>query len=268
MVVTGFVTRYVAWCVGVTLNKALLCCLALIVLSLPSRAQVVVGAGSTVDLGSGVVDYNCNDLIVAGTMLLSQAQTMDLDSLTILAGGELNAAAGTLAWSGDWANQGSFVSGTSSALWNDGCAVTLATMTGNQTFHALALQSNIGRELRFGSGQTQTVTTAFTATGSVGMLLPIRSTSAGNAGFMRLLGSASQSVFGIDVADNHAIGQPIGFPGPASNYGSVKGSNSTDWFELLGELRPLPAPVMSSLGLALLIATLALYARRGLTKQL
>jgi hypothetical protein len=230
---------------------------------LPIAAQVVVGAGSSVDLGTGTLAAGCGDLQVAGAMNLAQGQMQGVRALSIAAGGLLDGGSGSLSWSGDWTDLGQFQPGTSSASWVDGCGVSTATANAvDEQFHALALSTATGRELRFTSGQTTTVSAAFSATGTPGNRLRIRGTTAGAAAFLALPPGATQSLSAVDVEGNHATGQPLGFPGPAADYGSIKGSNSAGWFELAPSL--VEIPTVSTLGVALLACALAVAAWRRL----
>lgn len=237
-------------------------CAAAVAIAAPVAAQVVVGAGSSVDLGTGTLSAGCGDLQVAGTLQLTQGQAQGVRAVSITAGGVLDGGSGNLSWSGDWTDLGQLQAGTSSAAWVDGCGVTSATANAaSEQFHALALSTATGREIRFTSGQTTAVATAFSASGAPGNLLRIRSTTPGAAAFLAVAPGATQSLAAIDVADNHATGQPLGFPGPASNYGSLKGSNSNGWFELAAVVA---IPALSALGLALLAVALAGLAWRRL----
>ncbi|MGH3579956.1 MAG: hypothetical protein ACRERC_12435 [Candidatus Binatia bacterium] len=228
--------------------------------TLPALGQVVVGAGSTLAIGSGAMDHGCADLAVAGTLRLGSGQAFGIGALSIGAGALLAGEAGALSWSGDWSNAGQFQAGTSSASWVDGCGAMLATMQGTQQFHTLIVLTDSGREVRFASGQTTQVAVALTLGGSPGQPLLIRSTTAGSPAFLDLLPGATQFVSAVDVADNFAVGQPIGAPGPASNYDSIKGSESNGWFERAATVEQVPATSM--LGLLLATAALMLAARR------
>jgi hypothetical protein len=224
-----------------------------------ASAQVEVGAGSTLDLGTGTLEQGCSDLVVAGTVSLSMGELSGIGSLSIAPGGLLEGDAGQISWSGDWDDAGQLAAGSSTASWVDGCGVATSTMSAGEAFHSLALLTSQGREVRFGSGQVTTVEQSFTAAGAPGGLLRIRSTTPGSAAQLGLGASATQSVSDVDVADNHAAPRTLGFPGPAADYGSVKGPNSLGWFEL-GEGGAPEIPALSSAALVLLAAALALAA--------
>ena len=223
---------------------------------LDAWSQIEVGAGATLDLGTGGIDAGCQDVFVTGTLLVSQGSLAGVRSISIASAGQFAGGAGAIAWSGDWTNGGVFAAGTSSASSVDGCGRTMSVFTTGNTFHGLSLQSGSGREIRFASGQTTTVQSSFAATGLAGNRLRIRSTIAGSAATTALLPVATQSIVAVDVADNHASPQAIA-PGPASNYQSIKGSNSAGWFEIGS---PADIPTLSVAGLALVAAALALAA--------
>jgi hypothetical protein len=218
--------------------------------------QIEVGAGATLDLGSGSLDAGCQDLSVAGNLLVVQGSVSGVRSLSIIAGGQLGGGAGTISWSGDWTNNGMFDAGTSTASSVDGCGRAMSTFTTGDTFSRLSLQSGVGREIRFPSGRTTMVQRSFVAAGLAANRLLIRSTTAGSAATTALGPAATQSVFAVDVADNHGAPEAIA-PGPASSYQSVKGPNSEGWFDLASAAG---IPALSVTGLALLAAALAVAA--------
>jgi hypothetical protein len=226
-------------------------------------AQVVVGAGSTVGLGTGALVQGCADLVVAGTLRLDQGQLSGVDSIAVTAGGQLDGGAGSLSWSGGWTDLGAFLPGTSSAVWADGCGVMTATANAaNEQFYALSLLTATGRVIRFTSGQSTSIAAALTLTGTAGNRLRIRSTLPAEQAFLDLMPGATQSLYAVDVADNHAIGQLLG-PGPAASYASIKGANSQGWFELAAT----EVPVASTAGLVLLTLGLALAASAVLRRS-
>src|SRR5262245_19412502 len=107
-----------------------------------ASADVLVGSGSSVDLGTGTVEQGCGDLAVAGTVALSQGTLSGVRSLSIVAGGQLQGGAGEISWSGVWSDSGQFLAGLSTARSIDGCGMGLATIGTGETFHALALESS------------------------------------------------------------------------------------------------------------------------------
>jgi hypothetical protein len=214
--------------------------------AVPALAQVTVGAGSTFDIGSATVHYGCSDVVVAGTLQLSDGALTGVRSVSIGSGGVLEGDSGSLSWSGDWTDLGDYAEGTSSASLVDGCGVTVSTVNDGETFHALSLTSTQGREIRFASGETTSVVQSFVATGTAAQRLRIRSTTAGSAAITSLAAGTTQNVFAVDVADNVATPTVIA-PGPPASYSSVKGSNSDGWFALAASVAAIP--LFSTLGL-------------------
>ena len=218
--------------------------------------QIEVGAGATLDLGTGGLDAACQDLSIAGNLLVSQGSLSGVRSISIGGAGQFTGGQGTISWSGDWTNDGVFDAGTSTASSVDGCGRSMSAFTTGDDFFGLSLQSGTGREIRFPSGQTTSVQGSFAGAGLAANRLRIRSTS-GSAAITALAPTATQSVFAVDVADNHAAPRAIA-PGPASGYQSIKGPNSDGWFGL--DSLPAAIPALSFTGLALLAAALALGA--------
>ncbi len=76
-------------------------------------AQVTVGSGSSLDLGTGSLDLGCADLTVAGTLSAGTAGFTQARDVTIDPTGLVNGNSATLAVAGDWDNAGTFNAGTS-----------------------------------------------------------------------------------------------------------------------------------------------------------
>jgi hypothetical protein len=55
-----------------------------------AHADLVVPAGSVVNLGSGTVDLACTDVIVAGTLQLASGSIVNARHVTIQAGGAID----------------------------------------------------------------------------------------------------------------------------------------------------------------------------------
>ena len=207
-----------------------------------SAAQLTVGAGSSMDLGSGSLGLGCADLVVAGTLAAGTDGIASAGNVTIDSGGVLNGESATLEVTGDWNNAGTFVAGTSSVQLADGCGLSSAVITGDSAFHELVMTTSTGKLYSFAAGSTQTVTQSLSIVGAAGNLLAIRSTVDGEAAFIDLQGSASTDY--VDVKDNHAIGNVI--PLGAT---SVNSGNTLKWWVF-------PIPALPVAGVALLIVGL------------
>jgi hypothetical protein len=220
-------------------------------------AQVAVGSGSSLDLGTGSLDLGCADLTVGGTLSAGTAGFGQARDVTIDPTGVVNGDSATLAVAGDWDNAGTFNAGTSTVQLVDGCGLLSAVIAGDTTFANLDLTTTSGKLYTFTSGSTQTVTNSLTLLGATGNLLTLRSTVGGSAAFLDLQGTGGGDF--VDVQDIDATaGNPISL-GP----NSVKGPNTPGW------LAAALVPVFGALGLALLALSLvwsglrALATRRG-----
>ncbi len=129
------------------------------------------------------------------------------------AAGRSTAGRASSAFSGNFAQSGTFAAGTGTVQIGDGCATTTSTFTGATSFYGFSTATTIGHSLVFPAGQTQSVAHALALAGAAGALVTIRSSSAGAAGNLALAIGATQTIDYVDVADNHATVQPIG-PGP------------------------------------------------------
>ena len=71
-----------------------------------SAAEFSVGAGASVDRGTGSLDLGCADLSVAGTMAAGTVGFDQARDVTIDPSGVLNGESATLEVAGDWDNAG------------------------------------------------------------------------------------------------------------------------------------------------------------------
>jgi hypothetical protein len=204
-----------------------------------SAAQLTVGAGSSVALGSGSLDLGCADLVVAGTLAGGTNGIAGARDVMINPSGVLSGESATFEVAGDWDNAGAFNAGTSTVQLVDGCGLSGAVVTGDSTFYELVMTTSTGKLYSFGASSTQTVAQSLSVAGASGNLLAIRSTVDGEAAFIDLQGSASTDY--VDVKDNHAIGNliPLGAT-------SVNSGNTLGWWVF-------PIPALPMAGLALLI---------------
>ena len=133
--------------------------LAAALLALPSlaAADLTVGAGATVNLGTGTLDLGCRSLSAAGTFGAGGGTLDQALDVTIPLGGTLNGETGTLNVGGNWDNGGTFNAGSGSVNFVDDCSQTLATISGDSTFSTLNLDTTSGKTYELESGSTQTV---------------------------------------------------------------------------------------------------------------
>ncbi len=89
-----------------------------------SAAQLTVGAGASVDLGTGSLDLGCADLTVGGTLSAGTSGFSQARDVTIDPSGLVNGNSATLEVAGDWDNSGTFNAGTSTVKMVDGCSLS------------------------------------------------------------------------------------------------------------------------------------------------
>lgn len=202
---------------------------------LAGAQQVSVGAGSSMDLGSGAIDLGCSDLTVAGTLSGGSVGFDQARDVTIDPTGVLNGGSAALRVAGDWDNSGTFNGDSSTVHLIDGCGLLSGTVAGSTTFASLDITTQSAKQVSFEAGGTTTVTGALDLHGQVGTLLKIRSTTGGIAAFLVSQGTASTN--SVDIEDNDATGGNSILLG--SN--SVKGLNTPGWE--LAALVPLLTPL-------------------------
>jgi hypothetical protein len=182
-----------------------------------------VGAGATVSLGTGSIDFGCSDVGILGTLAAGEVGFRAARDLIIAGSGLLDGEAGVLEVAGDWDNAGTFNAGTSRVKLGDGCGLLSASVYGDNAFADLEITSDSGKLYRFAGGSTQTVSSSLTLLGAPGSRLQIRSTIPGTAAHLLVTGSSSADF--VDVRDNDASGgNEI-----ALGLNSVKGPNTPGW---------------------------------------
>ncbi len=216
-------------------------------------AEMVVGAGSSIDLGSAVVDLGCADLIVAGTLGAGSGQVLQARDVTVSPGAVLDGNSAVVDVTGDWDNAGTFNAGTSTMRFVDGCGRTSAVITGDTTFANLDMSTTMGKEYQFNAGSTQTVTQFVSLVGAAGNRLRLRSTIDCVKAFIDNQGGS----FG-DFVDVDCIGVTTNriFLGP----NSLIGPNSQG----MGFLFSVMVPALGALGLMLLVLSLLWSGRRAM----
>ncbi len=132
---------------------AALAALSAIGLAVPApAAQVTVGSGASLDLGTGSLDLGCADLTVTGTLSAGTAGFAQARDVTIDPTGVVNGNSATFAVAGDWDNAGTFNAGTSTVQLVDGCGLLSAVIAGDTTFANLDMTTTSGFLYRFTAG--------------------------------------------------------------------------------------------------------------------
>ncbi len=112
-----------------------------------SAAQLTVGSGASLDLGTGSLDLGCADLTVGGTLSAGTAGFAQARDVTIDPAGLVNGNSATLEVAGDWDNAGTFNAGTSTVQMVDGCGLTSSVVAGDTTFANLDMTTSSGFSL-------------------------------------------------------------------------------------------------------------------------
>lgn len=163
--------------------KTLICHLCLIVgVGLNSAdiafAQVTVPASGTVSLPSGgTMNLGCNALNVQGNVNVNAGQVSSASAVTIASGGTLDSGQGSISVSGNWSNSGTFVPGTGTVVFTDGCASGNIVLSGSTNFNNLNLTSSSGRTFVIPSGANITVNGTLTLQGASGQPISLISST-------------------------------------------------------------------------------------------
>lgn len=235
----------------------------LAVLATPAFAQVVVPAGAAFTLGGGSLDLGNTNLQVGGSFAVGSGSVLNLDSVSIFAGGTLDGGSGMLTLFGDWSNAGTFTAGTGTVNFVDG-GVAQSAISGNSTFDNVSFVSAAGKNYVFAVGTTQSISGLLTILGTSTQGIQFRSSTAGQVANIDLLAGGTQNIQYVGVSDVHATGQHLA----ASQTNDGGTGNATGWFGSAAAGNTVPTPALSWIGLlllALLLAVLSAARRNGRT---
>lgn len=183
-------------------------------------AQVNVPLGGTVNVPSGgSMNLGCTALNVQGAFNVNSGQVASISDVSIGNTGNLNGGSGSMRVSGNWNNSGTFVPGSGSVVFTDGCAGGSVQFSGTTVFNNLTLSST-GRNFVFPAGSLVTVTGTLTLQGTPGS--PITLFSAGIRSTLVMapgsqLVSSDANGYHLDQNGNVII-EPPGIP-TLSEYG-------------------------------------------------
>jgi hypothetical protein len=190
------------------------CCLVVLALALGSSAfaQVSVPLGGTMNVpAGGSMNLGCTALNVQGAFNVNSGQVSNISNVSIGNTGNLNGGQGALSVSGNWSNSGTFVPGTGTVIFTDGCASGPIQFAGTTQFNNLTLSSSTGRNFIFPPGSVVTITGTLTLQGTPEQ--PINLLSAGGQSTF-VMASGAQLVsnnatgFYVDQNGNLIIGPP------------------------------------------------------------
>jgi len=124
----------------------------------------------------------------------SQITTQDIE---VKPGGSLEANSGAISLSGNWQNQGTFTSGTSTIIF---LGSSPSIISGTNTFYKFSC-ATAGKQLNFFANQKQTIINKLTLTGALNNLILLRSTTPGTQ--WQLDPQGQRSVDYLDIQDLH-----------------------------------------------------------------
>lgn len=162
---------------GVTL-RGLTLVLLLLATSAIQAGAFIVPSGSSVNLGSGTLSLNCNDLSVAGTFRAGKG-TLVVRSATIEPSGTFLGQSGYMRLMGDWSPHGVFQADSSTVLLTDGCGTSQSAIHGENMYSSLLIKSSQGKVFQFDSNTIQKVQVRFSVEGVSGNPVVISRSGAG-----------------------------------------------------------------------------------------
>jgi hypothetical protein len=229
-------------------------CLAILPLSAVAQGQILIGAGSQIDTGSGQIELGCASLTVAGlaTGRWSGIENVELDSSARLETSQLD-------FSGDWTST-SLQDISGQVNWQQQCNSLDGLMLGDNRFASLSITATTDVLRRLDANGEQTITESLRLLGGENPL-QLRSTVSGQPARLTVPVSANWSIGRVDVADIDSSGGQGLAPGDPSNFQSVDSGGNRNWF--LGAVA-VPVPILGWPGLLLLMAVTLAVARRRL----
>ena len=234
-----------------THRRALCFAVALVVLvvhSVSTRAEVLVGLDASLSLGAGTLSLGCESLEVSGSLLGGSGNVQSVGDLALEASGVVAGDSASFEIRGDWSNLGTFDPGSSDVRFTDGCGRSSSSIHDATSFAALTVDSATGKTYSFAAGETQTVLGSLAIHGDESAPVRIESTSEGLRALIDLAGE--QEISFVHVQDHEAIGERIA-PGRPAEFQSVDAGNNVRWFH-----HPLEIPTTSVLGRWLLVAVI------------
>lgn len=184
------------------------CCSVILTMTLISSAlaQVNVPVGATISVpAGGSMNLGCVALNLLGTFNLNSGQVSNTGNVSVVAGGTLDGGQGTLRVSGNWSNSGTFIAGTGSIIFTDGCAAGPQQITGSSVFNNLTLGSGNGRTFVIPAGANITVNGVLTLQGTSGQPITLVSSS-GQLAIINFGPSAQVTSNFANVSSNVQIG--------------------------------------------------------------
>ena len=183
------------------------------------------GSGEQTIISGGSAFYNLtNSNSSPSTLLLNDTLNVD-GNLTIDSGSILDTQGKDINIYGNWNNEGVFNTSGGTVTFKE---TSQSDITGNNTFYNLTIDTTTdgAKTVRFGAGNTQTITNALVLTGADGSVLTIRSTGDGVQAILDILTNIASGVNYVDVKDNQIAGDNTITPNQDN---SVDSGNNTNW---------------------------------------
>lgn len=173
-------------------------------------AELNVPAGATLQIpGSAALQLGCADLTTAGTALVNAGQIQQAGNVTISPSGALNGGTGTIQVGGNWNNRGTFIAGSGSVMFVDGCSTAPASLAGDTSFNQLVLTSQIGRTFVIEAGRNIGVTGSLIVQGtSAAPVRLVTSSSTGQVAYVTLAPGASYTATDASIPPTVRIVDP------------------------------------------------------------
>jgi len=182
-------------------------------LVIPSGGSLEIPPGGNINLG-------CTNLDLQGSLSVNSGQLSQATNVGIVAPGVLDGGTGAISVGGNWNNSGTFIPGTSTVTFVDGCTAAPAQLTGDTTFFNLTLISANGRTFTFPTGSHITVTGTLTLQGAPGFPIQLTSSS-GQTAFIALGPNAHVVSSNANVPANVQIGTVVTSIPTLSQYGLI-----------------------------------------------
>ena len=225
-------------------------------------AQLIVGNGASISLGSATIDAGCRDLDVLGTIDLGSGTLRNARDVS--GNGNLLGGDGVLAVNGHLDLAPALQAQNGTVAINDGCDRSQSIVSGNHQFNRLIVSIANDHSLILPANGTQAIASALELQGGIARLI-MRSSVQGVISYLSLASSGSQSVNRVDALDvgAPAQGQYLA-PQPAATYDSIDQGNTPRFF---ADDDIVPVPALGIPGLALLISLFAVLSGRQLRPE-
>ncbi|WP_028606074.1 hypothetical protein [Ottowia thiooxydans] len=225
-----------------------------------SAGITIEPADGPVSLAGITMDLDCDDLVVNGTLDISNATFQKVGNVIIGAGGSLTATGASVELTQSWQNSGTFSGAGSTVLASNACANTSTSFSGNTPFNNFSATS-AGLTLSFAAGTEQTV---------AGVLTLINTTLQGSGGtaHLSLQPGGTQNITTVGVSNVNAS---RGLRLAPTQTNVISGGFAANWFSnpssIVTMVAPVPASSTASLTLMALLMGVAAFLRRRFVKS-